>query len=114
MLVAVLILFLFTELPPSILTLVLAVLEVTMGLGQVYYFECRRPVHYLLLIMYYGSGCFNFFVYVSMSTNYRATLLKLPLFRNLGRTEGMQKMESTSGPPESNETARIPLSEGRV
>ena len=96
MLVTVLILFLITQLPPSIAVF----LEVC--LDEVYYFECRRSVHYLILMMYSISGSFNFFVYVSMSKNYRDTLLNLSLFRIIfkGNPE-LQKMEDTLGSGES-------------
>lgn len=68
MILAILILFLVTELPPSIAIL----LEVF--LKQSYYRECRAPAHYLILMMYYISGCFNFFVYFKLNERYRAQL----------------------------------------
>ena len=91
MLVTVLILFFITELPPSIAV----VLEVFLGI--VYYFECRGPVHYLMLMMYYVSGCFNFFVYLSMSRDFRATLLSFPVFDALKSPEEPQKRENPTG-----------------
>jgi len=70
MLIVVILLFLCTELPPSLLY----ILEIFFD--KEFYFQCRRPLHYPILCMYYLSGAFNFVVYITLSKNFRDSFLK--------------------------------------
>lgn len=102
MLVVVLLLCIVTELPPSLLY----ILEIFFD--KEFYFQCRRPLHYPTLFMYYLSGAFNFVVYISLSKNYRECFLKLV---GVERTKSHPNVSGSSGKSNSKASVETAVSD---
>lgn len=71
MLFVVLLFCIITEFPPSFLY----ILEIFFD--KEFHFQCKKPLHYPILFMYYLSGAFNFVVYITMSKNSRDCFLNV-------------------------------------
>ena len=74
-LIVVVLVFWFTEIPPSIL--LLWGIFVDPEDMTLYYNECVRHPYYAALLLWYGRACINFFVYFGMSSKYRSTLFHI-------------------------------------